>query len=607
MEVYMADSMSKWKRSFYCGQIDDMLVNCEVTVMGWVKRRRNLGGMIFIDLRDRTGYVQLVVDQKSSKSVQEVAEKLRSEYVVAAKGVLRLRVSPNNNTPTGLYEIIVRDIEILSKAETPPFVLDEAENVSDALRMKYRFLDLRREKLQKTLALRSKLVSTTVNYFTENDFLNIDTPYLGKSTPEGARDYLVPSRVFKGNFFALPQSPQLFKQILMISSFDRYFQIARCFRDEDLRADRQPEFTQVDIEMSFVDEADVRKMAEGYTNRIFNTFRPELILPDPFPVITYRDAMRRYGSDKPDLRFGMELHDVSKLAASLDFKVFKDCVENGGTVQAIVVPGGSSLTRKEIDSFTDVVKLYKAKGLAWLVPSTEFRSSFNKFVTEDFVNSIKEYIEANEDDLILFVADSEKVCQVALGQLRLAIARKLDMIDEQKVSCFWITEFPLFEYSEEEGRYVANHHPFTAIMEEDIPYLETDPGRCRAKAYDLVVNGQEMAGGSIRIHDREFQKKVLAILGFSEESAEENFGFLLRAFDYGVPPHGGIAFGLDRWVMFFAGTNDIKDVIAFPKVQSSACLMTEAPSEVSAKQLKELELSVKCESSEKKDLSEENL
>lgn len=589
----MSDSMSRWKRSFYCGKVDDLYLNKEVTVMGWVKRRRNLGAMLFIDLRDRTGYVQLVVDESASQEVSETADRLRSEYVVAAKGVLKLRVSPNPNTPTGLYEIIVNDMEILSRAETPPFVIDEAEKVSDSLRMKYRFLDLRREALQRSLLLRSKLVSETVEYFTQNDFINIDTPYLGKSTPEGARDYLVPSRIFKGSFFALPQSPQLFKQILMISSFDRYFQIARCFRDEDLRADRQPEFTQVDIEMSFVSEEDVRKMAEGYAKKLFAEFVPEKKIDDNFPVMTYQEAMSRFGSDKPDLRFGMEINDVSELAAKTEFKVFNDCLESGGKVQAIVAPNAASLSRKEIDGLAEVVKLYKAKGLAWLIPADEYRSSFNKFIDAEFVKSLKSKLSASENDLILFVADKEKVCQTALGQLRLAVAKKLDLIDENSLACLWINEFPLFEYSEEEERYVANHHPFTAIMDEDIPYLESEPGRCRAKAYDLVVNGQEMAGGSIRIHDRDFQKKILGILGFSEESAEENFGFLLRAFDYGVPPHGGIAFGLDRWAMLFAGTNDIKDVIAFPKVQSSACLMTEAPSPVSDKQLKELELSVK--------------
>lgn len=588
----MGEMLGNWRRSFYCGQVDAELLNREVCVFGWVKKRRNLGGMLFIDLRDRSGYVQLLVTDSAPEALRREAEKLRSEYVVAAKGILRRRAAVNPNIPTGLYEIELTEIRILSSAETPPFAIDDAEHVSEALRLKYRFLDLRREELQKNLRLRSKLIQETVNYFAEQDFVNVETPYLGKSTPEGARDYLVPSRVYPGSFFALPQSPQLFKQILMISGVDRYFQIARCFRDEDLRADRQPEFTQVDVEMSFVGEEEVRTTAEGYVKRLFAEFCPNLPLPAHFPVISYAEAMRRFGSDKPDVRFGMELHDLTEMAAQLDFPVFREALAAGGSVQCICLPDGGSMTRKEIDRLAEIVKLYKAKGLAWVVPAAEPRSSFNKFLTPEWVAALKANLGAKDGDLILLVADQTKTCQVALGQLRLSLAKQFSLIPDNSFGCLWVNEFPLFEYSEEEQRFTAVHHPFTAIMEEDIPYLESDPGRCRAKAYDFVVNGQEMGGGSIRIHDRDFQKKVLGLLGFSEESAEENFGFLLRAFDYGVPPHGGIAFGLDRWVMLFAKTMNIRDVIAFPKVQSSACLMTEAPSRVSAAQLAELELRV---------------
>ncbi len=595
----MGALLGGWKRSTeLLGAAEDRFLNQEICVMGWVKRRRNLGAMIFVDLRDRSGILQLIFDEQMSDDLREKAQELRQEYVIAAKGILRERSNPNEDLPTGRVELQVQELKILSRAETPPFVLDDAEQVGDALRLKYRFLDLRRPYYQNILRLRSEFYMETLNFFREHGFSHLETPMLGKSTPEGARDYLVPSRVFQGHFFALPQSPQLYKQILMISGFDRYVQIARCFRDEDLRADRQPEFTQIDVEMSFVDVEDVLAVGEGFCAHMFKHFwnRPwherSTDLSKPLPRLTYEEAMRRFGSDKPDLRFGMELQDVTDVVRDMSFPVFSDCVASGGQVGALVVEGGASMTRKEIDALAEVVKTYKAKGLAWLVPSETPRSSFNKFLQEGDAQKLRQALSAHENDLLLFVADQKKIVQVALGQLRLALADQLNLIHEDQVSALWVTDFPLFEYSEEEERFVAQHHPFTAVNDEDLEKLESDPGNCLSKAYDLVINGQEMGGGSIRIHDREYQKRVLRCLGFSEASAEENFGFLLRAFDFGVPPHGGIAFGFDRWVMLFGGTDNIRDVIAFPKVQSSACLMTEAPGEVSEKQLQELALEI---------------
>ncbi|MDO5732317.1 MAG: aspartate--tRNA ligase [Eubacteriales bacterium] len=583
------------KRSVYCGEVGESHVGQSLCLMGWVKRRRNLGGMVFLDLRDRSGICQLVVNEKSPEAVHEAVRDVRSEYVLAVRGEVLRRSSPNPDLPTGDYELQVETLIVLSASETPPFVLEEADQVSDVLRLRYRFLDLRRERLSNIIQLRSAMLNRTVDFFATHGFLQIETPYLGKSTPEGARDYLVPSRVYPGSFFALPQSPQLYKQMLMMSGFDRYFQIARCFRDEDLRADRQPEFTQVDLEMSFVDEDDVMDIAESYTHFLFENFGTGMEAPKfPLQRLTYREAMENYGSDKPDLRFGMKLHKICGWALSVDFPVFKNCVEAGGCVYAICAKGMGQASRKQIDKMTDLVRLYHAKGLAWFAPGESERGSILKFLSDANKQELCELMGAESGDLILIVADSERTAQTALGQLRLKIADEQGLLDPNRCAACWVTDFPLFEYSEEEQRYVAQHHPFTMIADEDVDYLESDPGRCRSKAYDLVVNGQEMAGGSIRIHDRDFQYRVLKHLGFSEERAKANFDFLLRAFDYGVPPHGGCAFGLDRWVMFFARTNNIRDVIAFPKVQSSSCLMTGAPSRVSEHQLMELGLEVEA-------------
>ncbi len=584
-------TMAGRKRTHRCAEVDEGLLGQQIILTGWVQRQRDLGALTFITLRDRSGLVQLVVDEDSPQEARDIAQKVRSEFVLLAEGTFRLRQDPNPEMPTGLWELHVESLEILSKAQTPPFYIEDGIDTREQLRLKHRYLDLRRPELQKIFLLRSKLANLTRQFFAENGFIDLDTPILGKSTPEGARDYLVPSRVFPGEFFALPQSPQLYKQLLMIAGFDRYFQITRCFRDEDLRADRQPEFTQIDLEMSFVNEEDVHELVERYVREACATFNkacPE----GPFQKMTYQEAMRRFGVDKPDLRFGMELVDQAETAKTMDFRVFTGALEAGGAVQTITVPGGASMTRREIDALTDFVKTYRAKGLAWLVPSEEPRSSFLKFLNEEQIAAFAAAGNAGPDDLLLFVADELPVVQDALGHLRVHLARELDLIDPDRNEMLWITEFPLLEYDEEEERYVSKHHPFTLPNPEDLHLLETDPSRVRAKAYDLVINGQEMAGGSLRIHDEELQLEILKYLGFSEERAKESFGFLLEAFQYGVPPHGGIAFGLDRWVMFFAGTENIRDVIAFPKVQSSACLMTEAPGDVSNKQLEELHLSI---------------
>ena len=586
----MAENLTGLKRTHMCGDVTDSDVGQEVVVMGWVQRRRELGKLIFVDLRDRSGLLQVVFKSELDSELHSKALQIRNEYVIAVRGVLQIREDINPNIKTGKWEVIASELRILSKADTPPIHIEDVVDTGEATRLKYRFLDLRRPAMQKNLMLRHRVAKIARDYFDEKGFLEIETPILIKSTPEGARDYLVPSRVFPGRFFALPQSPQLFKQILMVSGFDRYFQIAKCFRDEDLRADRQPEFTQIDLEMSFVDVPDVLSVCEGFLKRVFS----EAIGVDveiPFQRMTYAEAMERFGSDKPDTRFGLELVNVSEIVKNSGFKVFTSAVEGGGSVRAINAKGcGAKFSRKEIDALTEVTKTYGAKGMAWIaVEEGNLRSSFTKFLTEDEVKQLLDKVQAEPGDLICFVADSSnEVVFESLGHLRLEIAQKLNLLDENKANFLWVTEFPLLEYDKEENRWVAKHHPFTAPMDEDIPLLETDPGKVRAKAYDIVLNGVELGGGSIRIHDQELQRKMFKIIGLSEQEAQERFGFLLEAFRYGTPPHGGLAFGLDRMVMLMAKCDSIRDVIAFPKVQNSSCLMTGAPDFVDEKQLKEL-------------------
>ncbi|NLX76310.1 MAG: aspartate--tRNA ligase [Clostridiaceae bacterium] len=587
----MAENLAGLKRTHMCGEVTGSDVGHEVVVMGWVQKRRELGRLIFVDLRDRTGLLQIVFKSELDSELHNKALQLRNEYVIAVRGVLQVREDINPNMKTGEWEVIARELRILSRAETPPIHIEDIVDTSEATRLRYRFLDLRRPAMQKNLMLRHKVAKIARDYFDEQGFLEIETPVLIKSTPEGARDYLVPSRVFPGRFFALPQSPQLFKQILMVSGFDRYMQIAKCFRDEDLRADRQPEFTQIDLEMSFVDVPDVLTVCEGFIKRVFG----EVLGVDvqiPFQRMTYAEAMERFGSDKPDTRFGFELTDVTEIVKNSGFKVFADAVERGGSVRAINAKGcGAKFSRKEIDALTEVTRTYGAKGMAWIaVEDGNLRSSFTKFLTEDEINRILDKVQAEPGDLVCFVADANEIVFEALGHLRLEIARKLDLLDENKYNFLWVTEFPLFEYDSEEERWVAIHHPFTSPMDEDIPLLETDPGKVRSKSYDIVLNGVELGGGSIRIHDQELQRKLFKLIGLSDQEAQERFGFLLEAFRYGTPPHGGLAFGLDRLVMLMVKCESLRDVIAFPKVQNSTCLMTGAPDFVDEKQLKELHI-----------------
>lgn len=590
----MAEALNGLKRTCMCGEVFEDKVGSKVTVMGWVQRRRDLGGLIFVDLRDRTGIVQVVFGDEISKEAFEKAHSIRSEYVLAVTGEVVLRESPNLNMPTGKVEIKVEALKILSESETPPIYIKENLDASEAIRLKYRYLDLRRPDLQRNLMIRHKAAKVVRDFFDENGFLEIETPYLTKSTPEGARDYLVPSRNFPGKFYALPQSPQIFKQLLMISGYDRYFQIVRCFRDEDLRANRQPEFTQIDIEMSFVDVDDVISINEKFIKRLFKEVKG-IDVEIPFIRMPYKEAMERYGSDKPDIRFGMELKDLTDIVKNSEFKVFKDTVEAGGHVRAINAEGCADFGRKEIDRLTDFVKTYGAKGLAWIaLKDGEIKSQIAKFLKEEELNAIIEKTEAKDGDLILIVADKPKVVFASLGALRLELARKLGLIgpDNKEYKFLWVTEFPLLEYDEEEGRYVAVHHPFTSPMDEDIELLETEPGKVRAKAYDIVLNGEEIGGGSIRIHDTKLQERMFKALGFTMEDAWERFGFLLEAFKFGPPPHGGIAYGFDRLIMFLAGTENIKDVIAFPKNQNAACPLSNAPNVVDKKQLDELGIQI---------------
>ncbi|MBQ3860911.1 MAG: aspartate--tRNA ligase, partial [Clostridia bacterium] len=547
------------KRTNYCGTLTSADIGREVSLTGWCQRQRDLGSLIFIDLRDRTGIVQLAFDDGTDREIFDKAFGVRAEYVLAAKGTVRSRgeAAVNRNIPTGEIEVFVTSFKILSSAETPPFAIVENSDVRPELRLKHRYLDLRRPDLQRNIIARSEIVRIARNYFAEQGFIDIETPCLIKPTPEGARDYLVPSRVHPGKFYALPQSPQLYKQLLMYSGFDRYFQIARCFRDEDLRADRQPEFTQIDEEMSFADEEEIMSVNEGFLKTLFEQFMKK-DLPTPFPRMTWKEAMDRFGSDKPDTRFGLELCDLSDLVKDSEFSVFRGAVEAGGSVRGINVPGGAKMTRKEIDSLTDFVKTYGAKGLAWYKNTLpQPTSSFAKFLTEEETKNILERIGAGDGDLVLIVAAKNKVVFDSLGALRCEVAKRLGLIDRSKFNFLWVTEFPLLEYSEEDGRFYAMHHPFTMPMEEDLPLLDTDPGAVRARAYDCVLNGTELGGGSIRIHTTEMQTRMFEALGIGPEEAEEKFGFLLEAFRYGVPPHGGLAFGLDRVVCLLLGLEDI--------------------------------------------------
>jgi aspartyl-tRNA synthetase len=589
----MEESIYGLKRTHMCNDLRLEDVGKTVTVMGWVHKRRDLGGVIFIDLRDRSGILQVVFHMDKNGDIFRRAETLRSEYVIAVVGevVKRDEETVNPKIDTGEVEVTVKELRILSRSETPPLYIEEDSDANESLRLKYRYLDLRRPDMQKNLMLRHKVAKIARDYYDSKGFLEIETPMLTKSTPEGARDYLVPSRVHPGKFYALPQSPQLFKQLLMVSGFDRYFQIVKCFRDEDLRADRQPEFTQIDVEMSFVDVNDVIEINEGFIKKAFKEALG-IDLEEKFMRMSYQEAMDRFGSDKPDIRFELELVNISDIVEDSGFKVFSDAVKKGGSVRIINAKGcGEKFSRREIDSLVEFVKTYKAKGMAWIVvEENELKSAITKFLTEEEIKSILERAKAQPGDLICFIADKDEIVYNALGQLRLELARKLDLIDKDVYKFLWVTEFPLLEYDEEEKRWVAKHHPFTSPMDEDVQYLDTDPGRVRAKAYDLVLNGVELGGGSIRIHRQDLQAKMFNLLGFTHEQAWERFGFLLEAFKYGTPPHGGIAFGFDRIIMMMAGRSSIRDVIAFPKVQNASCPLTNAPSDVDQKQLRELHI-----------------
>ena len=585
------------KRTTYCGLVTESLLDQEVTLKGWVHNRRDLGGLIFVDLRDREGYVQIVFNPDFSEEALKTAETVRSEYVVEVKGLVKKRdpQTVNPKIATGQVEVQVSEINIINKSETPPFAINEEnQNVDENIRLKYRYLDLRRQELAQTFKMRHQTTRSIRQYLDKEGFFDIETPVLTKSTPEGARDYLVPSRVHDGEFYALPQSPQIFKPLLMISGFDKYYQIVKCFRDEDLRADRQPEFTQVDIEMSFVDQEDVMDMGEEMLQNVVKDVK-HVEIPRPFPRMTYNEAMERYGSDKPDTRFEMELINVSELGEEMDFKVFKDAVNNDGQVKAIVAKGAADqYTRKDIDALTEFVNIYGAKGLAWVkVVDDGLSGPIARFFETTHIEKLQSLTNAESGDLVLFVADKPNVVAQSLGALRLKLARELDLIDESKLNFLWVTDWPLLEYDEDLKRYTAAHHPFTAPKQEDIEKLDSEPENAQANAYDVVLNGYELGGGSIRIHNGELQAKMFEVLGFTEEQAQEQFGFLLDAFKYGAPPHGGIALGLDRLVMLLTGRTNLRDTIAFPKTASATCLLTDAPSEVSENQLEELSLRIR--------------
>ena len=592
----MAESMQGLKRTHRCAEITAANVGEKVTIMGWVQKNRNKGGLVFVDVRDRSGIIQVVFEEgKSEAALIEKAAKLRAEFVVAVVGTVEKRSGAvNDNLATGDIEIIPEQLRILSESETPPFPIEENSKTKEEIRLKYRYLDLRRPDLQKNIMLRSKVATLTRQFLANEGFLEIETPMLIKSTPEGARDYLVPSRVHPGNFYALPQSPQIFKQLLMCSGYDRYFQIVKCFRDEDLRADRQPEFTQIDMELSFVDVEDVIDVNERLLAYLFkNALGVEV--PLPIPRMTWQEAMDRFGSDKPDIRFGMELVNVTETVKDCEFVVFKGAIENGGTVRGINAKGQGHMPRKKIDKLVSFAKDYGAKGLAYVAIGEDgtVKSSFGKFMTEEEMAALIAAMGGENGDLLLFAADKNEVVWAVLGALRLEIARQMDILDKSEYKFLWVTEFPLLEWNEEQNRFTAMHHPFTMPMEEDLQYIDTDPGRVRAKAYDIVLNGNELGGGSVRIFNPEIQSKMFEVLGFTPEQAQEQFGFLLNAFKYGVPPHAGLAYGLDRIVMLMAKEDSIRDVIAFPKVKDASDLMTEAPGSVDQKQLDELCLAVK--------------
>ena len=587
--------MAGLKRSHRCTELSTANIGETVTVMGWVQKSRNKGGIIFVDLRDRSGILQIIFEESDCGAGSFAkAERLRSEFVVAVTGKVEARSGAvNGNLKTGEIEIRANSLRVLAEAETPPFPIEENSRTKEELRLKYRYLDLRRPDLQRNLMIRSRVAILTRKFLAEEGFLEIETPTLIKSTPEGARDYLVPSRVHPGEFYALPQSPQLLKQLLMCSGYDRYFQIARCYRDEDLRADRQPEFTQIDMELSFVDVEDVLDVNESLLKTLFKEIC-DYDLQLPIQRMTWREAMERFGSDKPDLRFGMELKNVSDTVKDCQFVVFKGALENGGSVRGINAEGQGAMPRKKIDALVEYAKGFGAKGLAYLAIQEDgsYKSSFAKFMTEEELEALVRAMDGKPGDLLLFAADKDKVVFDVLGNLRLELARQLDLLKKDDFRFLWVTEFPLFEYSEEDGRYVAVHHPFTMPMEEDLPLIDTDPGAVRAKAYDIVLNGTEMGGGSVRIHQADVQSKMLEVLGFTAERANEQFGFLLDAFKYGVPPHAGLAYGFDRMVMLMVGADSIRDVIAFPKVKDASCLMMEAPAAVDVKQLEELSIAV---------------
>ena len=598
----MAESMKGLHRTCRCAEVTKEMVGSKVTLMGWVQKARNKGGIVFVDLRDRSGIMQLIFENGNiDEEGFEKAGKLRSEFVIAVTGTVENRGGAvNENLATGAIELRAESLRILAESDVPPFPIEENSKTKDEIRLKYRYLDLRRPDLQRNIMLKSKVAQLTRKFFTEEGFLEIETPMLGKSTPEGARDYLVPSRIHPGSFYGLPQSPQLYKQLLMCSGYDRYIQIARCFRDEDLRADRQPEFTQIDMELSFVDVDDVIDVNERFLAYLFKEVL-DVDVKLPIQRITWQEAMDRFGSDKPDMRFGIELHDVSEVVRDCDFVVFKSALENGGSVRGINAEGQGGMPRKKIDKLVEFAKGYGAKGLAYIAIAEDGtrKSSFAKFMTDEEMDALVGAMEGKPGDLLLFAADKNKVVYDVLGALRVELAKQMDLLDKNEYRFVWVTEFPLLEWNEEENRYTAMHHPFTMLMDEDIPLIESgDLGKIRAKAYDIVLNGNEIGGGSVRIHQNDIQEKMFEMLGFTREAAYEQFGFLLNAFKYGVPPHAGLAYGLDRLVMLMAKVDSIRDVIAFPKVKDASCLMTESPSRVSEQQLEELGLEVESETEE---------